>query len=193
MTRKKEEAGLKFYEYSQNNTGGSFATDDNLCHRLFIEANSSDEADSIAEGLGCYWNGVDEGSDCPCCGDRWYGAHSAINLESMTKEKDGSYPVEEWVHRESSPEEALDLLKARYSAFEWVKEPSLGEKYGSPIIEGLVKINSIEDYAQIVADQYGWTSPDARIFYHDGRVKEIFSAKIEEQKAKKKSKVNKIG
>ena len=66
----KKEAGLKFYEYSQNNTGGSFTTDDKLCHRLFIEANSSTEADEIAEGLGCYWNGVDEGSDCPCCGDR---------------------------------------------------------------------------------------------------------------------------
>jgi hypothetical protein len=57
----------------------------------------------------------------------------------------------------------------------------------------VVKLNSIEDYAQVMADQYGWTSPDARIFYHDGRVKEIFSAKVEEQKAKKKSKVNKIG
>lgn len=182
----KKEAGLKFYEYSQNNTGGSFVTDDKLCHSLFIEANSSTEADEIAEGLGCYWNGVDEGSDCPCCGDRWYGAYSAIELTSMT-------PVEEWVDRKISASDALETLKARYSGFEWIEEPSIGEKYGSPIIEGLVKLNSIEDYAQVLADRYGWTSPDIRIFYHDGRVKEIFSAKVEEQKAKKKSKVNKIG
>jgi len=189
----KKEAGLKFYEYSQNNTGGSFVTDDKLCHRLFIEANSSDEADSIAEDLGCYWNGADEGSDCPCCGDRWYGAYSAIDLTSMTREKDSSYPVELWVDRKTSEDEALASLKERYSEFEWIKEPSINEKYGSQIIEGSVKLNSIEDYAQVLADQYGWTSPDSRIFYYDGTVKEIFSAKVEEQKAKKKSKVNKIG
>jgi hypothetical protein len=189
----KKEAGLKFYEYSQNNTGGSFTTDDKLCHRLFIEANSSTEADEIAEGFGCYWNGVDEGSDCPCCGDRWYGAYSAIDLTSMTREKDSSYPVELWVDRKTSEDEALASLKERYSEFEWIKEPSINEKYGSQIIEGSVKLNSIEDYAQVLADQYGWTSPDSRIFYYDGTVKEIFSAKVEEQKAKKKSKVNKIG
>ena len=193
MTKEKEEADLKFYEISQNNTGGSFITNDKLCHRLFIEANSSTEADSIAEDLGCYWNGVAEGSDCSCCGDRWYGAYSAIDLTSMTREKNSSYPVKEWVNRKESASEVLEALKERYSEFEWVKEPLIIEKYGSPVIDGLVKLNSIEDYAQVLADQYGCTSPDARIFYYDGRVKEIFSAKVEEQKAKKKSKVNKIG
>jgi hypothetical protein len=187
----KKEAGLKFYEYSQNNTGGSFITDDKLCHRLFIEANSSTEADEIAEGLGCYWNGVDEGSDCPCCGDRWHSGY-VVDISSMTKEKNSTYPVELWIDRKNSDSDPVADLKARYSNLEWDKEPELKEKYGSSIIEGVVKLNSIEDYAQIMADQYGWTSPDSRIFYHDGKVKEIFSAKVEEQKAKKKSKVNKI-
>ena len=195
MARKKEATGLKFYEISQNNSGGSFITNDKLCHRLFIEANSSAEADSIAEDLGCYWNGVDEGSDCPCCGDRWSGAYSAIDLTSMTREKDSSYPVEECVDRKESASEALVSLKERYSEFEWIKEPSINEKYGSQIIEGSVKLNNIEDYAQVLADQYGWTSPDARIFYYDGSVKEIFSAKVEASKKKdkkSKSKVDKI-
>ena len=184
MAKKKEVSGLKFYEISQNNTGGSFVTDGKLCHRLYIEANSSTEADSIAEDLGCYWNGVDEGSDCPCCGDRWYGAHE-VNLMNMTREKDGSYPVEVWVDRgKATPEEALETLKSRYSGFEWVKEPSLGDKYGSPIIEGVVKLRSIEQYAQITSDQYGWTYPDARIFYNNGSIKEIFSYKVEAPKKK---------
>lgn len=184
MAKKKEVSGLKFYEVSQNNTGGSFVTDGKLCHRLYIEANSSTEADSIAEDLGCYWNGVDEGSDCPCCGDRWYGAHE-VNLMNMTREKDGSYPVEVWVDRgKATPEEALETLKSRYSEFEWVKAPSLGDKYGSPIIEGVVKLNSIEQYAQITSDQYGWTYPDARIFYNNGSIKEIFSYKVEAPKKK---------
>lgn len=179
----KKEVGLKFYEISQNNSGGSFITNDKLCHRLYIEANSSTEANEIAEGLGCYWNGVDEGQDCQCCGDRWYGGH-AVDITSMTKEKDSSYPVELWVDRKTTADEALASLKERYSEFEWIKVPSIDKKYGSQIIEGLVKLNSIEDYAQVMADQYGWTYPDARIFYHDGRVKEIFSAKVEAPKKK---------
>jgi hypothetical protein len=180
----KKEAGLKFYEYSQNNTGGSFVTDDKLCHRLFIEAESESEADSIAEDLGCYWDGVNEGSDCPCCGDRWYGGHE-VELMTMSTEKDGAYPVEEWVDgKKSTPEEALETLRFRYSEFTWIKAPSLGDKYGSPIIEGVVKLNSIENYAQVMADQFGWTYPDARIFYRDGSVKEIFSYKVETPKKK---------
>jgi hypothetical protein len=159
--------------------------DDKLCHRLFIEANTSDEANSIAEDLGGYWNGVDEGSDCPCCGDRWYSAYSAIDLTPMTSAKDSSYPVELWVDGKTSTDEALASLKKRYSEFEWVKEPSIGKKYGSLIIEGSVKLNSIEDYAQVLADQYGWTYPDSRIFYHDGMVKEIFSSKVKAPKEKK--------
>ena len=180
----KKEEGLKFYEYSQNNTGGSFVTDDKLCHVLFIEANSSTEADSIAEDLGCYWNGVEEGSDCECCGDRWYSGY-VVDISSMTKEKNSTYPVELWVDRKNSDTDLVADLKARYSNLEWYKEPELKEKYGSPIIEGIVKLRTIEDYAQVIADRYGWTYPDARIFYHNGSVKEIFSANVEEPKKKK--------
>lgn len=60
-----------FYGFNQNNSGGHFVVDDSLCHRLFIEADDKDEAISKAEELGCYWDGVDKGIDCPCCGDRW--------------------------------------------------------------------------------------------------------------------------
>jgi hypothetical protein len=103
----------------------------------------------------------------------------------MSTEKDGAYPVEEWVDgKKSTPEEALETLRFRYSEFTWIKAPSLGDKYGSPIIEGVVKLNSIENYAQVMADQFGWTYPDARIFYRDGSVKEIFSYKVETPKKK---------
>jgi hypothetical protein len=37
-----------------------------------------------------------------------------------------------------------------------------------------MKMNSIEEYAQVMADLYGWTKPDIRIFYKNGEVKEIF-------------------
>lgn len=42
-----------------------------------------------------------------------------------------------------------------------------------------VDVNNIEEYAQSLADKWGWTTPDARIFYKNGRVKEIFSQKEE--------------
>lgn len=62
---------MAFYEYTQNNSGGHFEVNDKLCDRLFIEADTFTEADSIAEDLGVYFNGVYKGIDCGCCGDRW--------------------------------------------------------------------------------------------------------------------------
>lgn len=38
-----------FYEFLQNDSGGRFDVDERVCHRLFIEANSDDEAVSKAE------------------------------------------------------------------------------------------------------------------------------------------------
>jgi hypothetical protein len=59
----------KFYEYNQNNSGGSFVVDKNLCHRLMIEADEQHLADRIAISLGVYFNGCYEGLDCDCCGE----------------------------------------------------------------------------------------------------------------------------
>ena len=118
-----------FYEFSQNNTGGSFTVNDKLCHRLFIEAPSLNIACSIAEELGCYWEGVQGGIDCGCCGDRWSKPWSDEPIKIPQKDK------------------------------------------------GFGELNSIEEYAQKLANEYGWTEPDARIFYMDGKVKEIFKRK----------------
>lgn len=60
---------MKFYEYKQNNSGGYFHINNKVCGTIFIEADSSDEANRIAEQLGCYWDGCDKGLDCTCCGD----------------------------------------------------------------------------------------------------------------------------
>lgn len=63
-----------FYTYDQNNSGGGFDCDDNVCQHVIIEAADADDADSRAEALGIYFNGVAAGIDCECCGDRWYPA-----------------------------------------------------------------------------------------------------------------------
>lgn len=174
----------KFYDLSQNNSGGSFDVNETLCHRLFIEADTYEEAVSKAESLGCYWNGVDEGQDCPCCGDRWYKPYSEINLMSMDNKKDGGYPIETFLPKGMS----LEDFKRGYKGMEWIEELVLGEKYGSPYVTGRVKLRNVEDYAQVMANLFGWTSPDVRVFYKNGEVKEIFSSKIEDTSKKKSRK-----
>jgi hypothetical protein len=64
----------KFYDFSQNNTGGKHHIDDEngIGPRVWIEAHSSTEANQLAEELGIYFEGVMNGNDCRCCGDRWY-------------------------------------------------------------------------------------------------------------------------
>ena len=111
-----------WFNFDQNNSGGSFTVDDQLCHRLFIEADSQEKAEEKAFDMGVYYDGCSDGTDCPCCGDRWY-----------------------------SPDEV-----------------ELPAKFDDEVYE------TIEAYAQNLADRYGWTKPDCRIFYADGRVVEIF-------------------
>ena len=63
-----------FYHFDQNNSGGRFHNDDRVCNHVIIEARYASEANSRAEGLGIYFDGVENDIDCPCCGDRWYQA-----------------------------------------------------------------------------------------------------------------------
>lgn len=112
-----------WFDFTQNNSGGSFHTDDKVCHRLFIEAYNYNKAEQFAQELGVYFDGVDEGIDCGCCGDRWSRGHEVI------------FPLD----------------------------------YGDRTI-----FNSIEEWAQFLADKYGWTTPDARIFYKGGQMIEIY-------------------
>ncbi len=64
----------KFYEYLQNNSGGSFDFDENagITHSVIVEAKNKDEASARAQDIGIYFDGVSRGRDCDCCGDRWY-------------------------------------------------------------------------------------------------------------------------
>lgn len=60
-----------FFTYRKNNSYGVFDLDDNVKHYVIIEADSAKEADEKAESVGLYFDGVEKGRDCPCCGDRW--------------------------------------------------------------------------------------------------------------------------
>jgi hypothetical protein len=62
-----------FYTFNQNNSGGSFVRDESVCEYVVIEAESAEHANTLAqEKAGIYFDGVRNGSDCGCCGDRWW-------------------------------------------------------------------------------------------------------------------------
>jgi hypothetical protein len=66
---------LKWYEYSQNNSGGWFdiRPSEGIGASVWVQARNYEEANRRAEQIGLYWDGADEdGPDCSCCGDRWY-------------------------------------------------------------------------------------------------------------------------
>lgn len=119
-----------WYEFDQNNSGGSFTTNDKLCHRVWIEASTKNEAISKALDLGIYFDGCSIGNDCSCCGDRWHEPYG----------------------------------EATYYPYNYDKKESL--IFVTP-----------EEHAQYVANKFSWTTPDVRLFYKNGKVKEIFSNK----------------
>ena len=155
---------IMFYQFDQNNSYGHFDVDENVCHRLFIEADSLEEATDKAESLGCYWDGVENGIDCPCCGDRWYSGDE-VDLEKYATE---GYTV--WEFNKKTWEK-------KYRKYNVIESPKFVKGYSMGHYEGKITFKDIEEYAQFLANEYGWTTPDARIFYKDGTVKEIFTVR----------------
>lgn len=86
-----------WWQYRQNNSGGSFDADGGM--ETWIWAQSASQADAIAEQNGIYFDGCREGQDCPCCGDRWSSAwgdmpdkddvHIDVLVEHLTTGVDG--------------------------------------------------------------------------------------------------------
>jgi len=77
------------FRFWQNNSGGGYVDIEPVTsnvsivdHNVYVEANTADEANEIAQANGIYFGGVSEGIDCDCCGDRWYPAsHPEIEDE----------------------------------------------------------------------------------------------------------------
>jgi hypothetical protein len=163
-----------FYKFQQNNSGGSFDVNDKLCHVMIIEADTEAEAVNKAEEFGCYWDGVDRGIDCPCCGDRWSKSYlDPIDVERYTTT---GMPVSVY---HNIYEDTVAEWNKRYGTYEIVKQPVFEKIYSSTEYIGTIRFRDLEEYVQYLADEYGWTTPDTRIFYKDGHIKEIYSKKVE--------------
>ena len=75
-----------FYNYNQNNSGGSFDFDEDKGITLYviIEAVDDTMANHRAEAIGLYFDGV---GDCECCGDRWCPPYEDGTEEPMLYDK----------------------------------------------------------------------------------------------------------
>jgi len=70
------------YRYHQNNSGGFVVDMPTLTASegyvegfdVYIYALSKEAANRIAQDKGLYFDGVEKGIDCECCGDRWHAA-----------------------------------------------------------------------------------------------------------------------
>lgn len=83
---------MAFFQYTQNNSGGSFEidTDAGISTYVIVEAGSPEEADERAERIGIYFDPYYE-RDCDCCGTRWdeawgYGSEVASLYGTPVKE-----------------------------------------------------------------------------------------------------------
>lgn len=91
---------MSFYAYQQRNINGFFQKDDNLDEWVFIESRNADHADRVAQRLGVYFDGVSQGYDCKCCGNRWerasyssYCSEPTIYSEHVTLSEDRNWIV----------------------------------------------------------------------------------------------------
>lgn len=159
----------KFYEFNQNNSGGHFDVDDNVCHRVIIEAKDEHHALELFEPMIEYQSG-----SCPCCGERWYLSADEVKLDEW---KEKGYPVGVYSHYDK-PEERWFKL---YGELPRIGEPEWGKTYSSREFKGKVYFDTIEQYSQFMANAYGWTKPDVRIHRLDGTKTDIFTVNVDEK------------
>ena len=57
---------MSYFKFRQNNSFGHFVG----TPLVFVQADNADDANRIAQDYGIYFNGVADGVDCDCCGDR---------------------------------------------------------------------------------------------------------------------------
>lgn len=79
---------MAFFTFRQNNSGGWFdEREGKFGLAVVIEAADASEANDKAEHLGLYFDGVDAGRDCECCGDRWYPVYGSGDTEPSYYDK----------------------------------------------------------------------------------------------------------
>ena len=89
---------------------------------LHIEAKSAEQANQLAEQHGIYFDGVERGIDCDCCGDRWtrvteppLGCMSLEEIENLIDVLHGL--VDEFGSERVTLSDILDVAAERRTEF----------------------------------------------------------------------------
>lgn len=61
---------------------------------MVIEAHDTIHANARAEEIGLYFDGIEKGWDCECCGDRCYRAYDTCNPEEVK----GGWGIPSYIH-----------------------------------------------------------------------------------------------
>lgn len=158
---------LKFYEFNQNNSGGYMDVDNNVAHRVFIEAESQEQAIAKFEPMI-----ENQSSSCPCCGDRW-SSYDPDEVE-LNRLSIKGYPVGVYTHYKDYEKRFAKITEG----LRFIEPPKIIKNTYAEEYKGVVAIDTIEQYARFLANQYGYSKPDAIIHYASGDKKEIFKTKI---------------
>jgi hypothetical protein len=153
---------MGFYMFDQNNSGGFFDVDDLVCHRVVIEAETQEDAENIFAPMV-----VNQSSSCPCCGDRWHGC-DLLDINRINK---NGYEVS--VHGRGNDSETEKEWFDKYGEYGTHTKPSWIEKFPRRF-EGRIIFKDILEYLQFSANEYGWTTPDIRVYFLNGEKLEIF-------------------
>ena len=144
-----------FYHYSQKNSFGVFDrySDKGIGTDVIIEAYSAHDANKKGKKIGIYFDGVEKGIDCPCCGDRWYEAYDdnkgTINPTIYNKaldEIESGYSREEvYIHYLDG---SIECYKFKLSEKDRLKEEQLQSD--------LEKSDNWRVYVYGIEGKYGW-------------------------------------
>ena len=104
------------YSFDQNNSGGYYTKP--AQNIIVKDARDEKHAIEIAIGAGMYFNGVADGVDCSCCGDRWYGMakeYGDINkaiadADDSFHDEHNSIPKYVIVEQYEKPTAAIDIM-----------------------------------------------------------------------------------
>lgn len=95
----------RWYTFIQNNSYGRFhyKPEEGIGYAVIVEATSAAHANERAEQIGLYFNGIRDGRDCACCGDRWYTVYTDAGEEfpmiyntKVRPIKEGEKPLKDW-------------------------------------------------------------------------------------------------
>lgn len=155
----------KLFLFTQNNSGGHFDVDDKVCHRVVIEAYTQEEA--IDKFLPMIKN---QSYSCPCCGDRWYPEYP----DELDMERYNKRGVEVYIFSNLPPKKAEAELVNIWKGFSFKEKIKVKRsEFGKYEVSGYITFKTPEHYLEYLAKAYHWTTPDIRIFYLDGTIKEI--------------------